>query len=229
MKWLSWLGRLSITIVMVCLLTIVTTGYVVNYYIETMLGRFHISMTDGGPSVTDIMKGLVGFQSSSQGSKPKAEDDSNLSAQLPPKNTETQDNDSQNNNSQHSDPQDNQSQDTETKKNDSSPSDSDNSEVVPPPATGGSSSAGTNQSADQKGGVVVTPDDLIAKKDSLDNKDKEDIFAILMSKLPQEEMQKITEYMENGLTETEVLATQQVLSKYLDKTEYAKVMEILKK
>lgn len=212
MKWLSWLGRLSVTIVMVCLLTIVTTGYVVNYYVENILSRFHISMTDGGPSVTDIMKGLVGFQNSSQGTTPKVEADSDLSAQLPPQNNETQNTDSQNNNSQN---------------NDSPHKETDNSEVVPP-ATGGSS-AGTNQSSGQKGAVVVTPDDLIAKKDSLDNKDKEDVFAILMSKLPQEEMQKITEYMENGLTETEVLATQQVLSKYLDKTEYAKVMEILKK
>lgn len=226
MKWLSWLGRLSVTIVMVCLLTIVTTGYVVNYYVENILSRFHISMTDGGPSVTDIMKGLVGFQNSSQGTTPKVEADSDLSAQLPPQNSESQSIDPQVE-SQNNESQNNQSQDAESQNNASPNKETDNSEVVPP-ATGGSS-AGTNQSSGQKGAVVVTPDDLIAKKDSLDNKDKEDVFAILMSKLPQEEMQKITEYMENGLTETEVLATQQVLSKYLDKTEYAKVMEILKK
>ncbi|WP_210089888.1 hypothetical protein [Paenibacillus turicensis] len=196
MKWLSWIGRLIITIVVVCLLTVVTTGYVVNYYIERMLSRYHISMTDGGPSVTDIMKGLVGVQSSTtsptdeeSSSKGKDQDKDNMS--LPNM----------------------------------------------PPATGGanagngeaSGNSSGNQTSNQKENVVVTPDDLIAKKEGIESKDKEAIFTILMSKLPQEEMQKLTEYMEGGLTEAEVLAIEQMLSKYLDKTEYAKVMEVLKK
>lgn len=193
MKWLGWLGRLIITIVVVCLLTVVTTGYVVNYYIEQMLSRYHISMTDGGPSVTDIMKGLVGVQSST--SSPTDEESSSNGKD--------------------------QVQDKELNKNNL------------PPATGGANAgngdASGNDKLNQKENVVVTPDDLIAKKEGIEAKDKEAIFTIFMSKLPQEEMQKLTEYMEGGLTETEVLAIEQMLSKYLDKTEYAKVMEVLKK
>lgn len=193
MKWLGWLGRLIMTIVVVCLLTVVTTGYVVNYYIEQMLSRYHISMTDGGPSVTDIMKGLVGVQSST--SSPTDEESSSNGKD--------------------------QVQDKELNKNNL------------PPATGGANAgngdASGNDKLNQKENVVVTPDDLIAKKEGIEAKDKEAIFTILMSKLPQEEMQKLTEYMEGGLTETEVLAIEQMLSKYLDKTEYAKVMEVLKK
>ncbi|MGG0824864.1 hypothetical protein ABE099_18525 [Paenibacillus turicensis] len=191
MKWLGWLGRLIITIVVVCLLTVVTTGYVVNYYIEQMLSRYHISMTDGGPSVTDIMKGLVGVQSSTS----SPEESSSTGKD--------------------------QAQDKELNKNNL------------PPATGGANAgngdASGNDKLNQKENVVVTPDDLIAKKEGIEAKDKEAIFTILMSKLPQEEMQKLTEYMEGGLTETEVLAIEQMLSKYLDKMEYAKVMEVLKK
>lgn len=214
MKWLGWLGRLIITIVVVCLLTVVTTGYVVNYYIEQMLSRYHISMTDGGPSVTDIMKGLVGIQSST--SSPTDEESSS--------NGKDQE----------------QGQDKELNKNKNKDQNQDNMNLPNlPPATGGANSGnghasgngsgnGSEKSA-QKENVLVTPDDLIAKKEGIESKDKEAIFTILMSKLPQEEMQKLTEYMEDGLTETEVLAIEQMLSKYLDKTEYAKVMEALKK
>jgi transcription initiation factor IIF auxiliary subunit len=208
MKWLGWLGRLIITIVVVCLLTVVTTGYVVNYYIEHMLSRYHISMTDGGPSVTDIMKGLVGMQSSTT----SPTDEESIS------NGKDQE----------------QGKDLNKNKN------QDNMNLPNlPPATGGANagngdasgngSGDGNEKSTQKENVVVTPDDLIAKKEGIESKDKEAIFTILMSKLPQEEMQKLSEYMEGGLTETEVLAIEQMLSKYLDKTEYAKVMEVLKK
>lgn len=208
MKWLGWIGRLIITIVVVCLLTVVTTGYVVNYYIEQMLSRYHISMTDGGPSVTDIMKGLVGVQSTT----PSPTDEESSS-----KGKEQE-----------------QSKDSDQNKNKDQSNDQDNSSSPNlPPATGGANAgngdASGNDKSNQKENVVVTPDDLIAKKEGIESKDKEAIFTILMSKLPQDEMQKLTEYMEDGLTESEVLAIEQMLSKYLDKTEYAKVMEVLKK
>ena len=208
MKWLSWIGRLIITVVVVCLLTVMTTGYVVNYYIEHMLSRYHISMTGGGPSVTDIMKGLVGIQSSSTS----------------PLNEELSSNEKDGE----------QDENKESNKNKNKSQDNMNLPNLPPATGGANSGNGSgngngNDKLNQKENVVVTPDDLIAKKDGIDSKDKEAIFTILMSKLPQEEMQKLTEYMEDGLTETEVLAIEQMLSKYLDKTEYAKVMEVLKK
>lgn len=98
------------------------------------------------------------------------------------------------------------------------------------PVMGGMSSSQAGQGAsDQDQQVVVTPDDLIAKKDELPDKDKEEVFKILMSKLPQEDMQSLTAALEGGLTEEELINIEQILSKHLDKTEYAKVMEILKK
>jgi hypothetical protein len=207
MKWLGWLGRLIITIIVVCLLTVMTTGYVVNYYIEHMLSRYHISMTDGGPSVTDIMKGLVGIQGSTPDSTKKDK-------------SELQQNDSLN-----SSPTPPTSSTSPTAPTNEELSNGGNDL---PPATGGANSDKGNDKS-KKENVVVTPDDLLAKKDGIEAKDKEAVFAILMSKLPQNEMQKMSEYLEDGLTESEVLAIEQMLSKYLDKTEYAKVMEILKK
>lgn len=202
MKWLGWIGRLTITIIVVCLLTIVTTGYVVNYYIEHMLSRYHISMSDGAPSFTDIMSGLVGIQGANSDStkKDKLDMKQNSQSSTPPPTNEVPSNGG-----------------------------NDQDSMNLPPATGGANSSRGNDKLNQKENVVVTPDDLITKKDGIEAKDKEAVFKILMSKLPQNEMQKLSEYMEDGLTESEVLAIEQMLSKYLDKTEYAKVMEILKK
>ncbi|ANS76463.1 hypothetical protein AWM70_19355 [Paenibacillus yonginensis] len=75
---------------------------------------------------------------------------------------------------------------------------------------------------------VVTPDQLSAKKDDIPAKEKEEVFSMLMNKLPENEMQKITTAMEGGLTESELLEIQQILSKYLSKDDYAKMLEILK-
>lgn len=90
-----------------------------------------------------------------------------------------------------------------------------------------SGSSGSQEALGQDQQVVVTPDEMVAKKDELSDKDKEEVFAILMSKLPQAEMQKMTEAMEEGLTESEMIEIEQILSKYLDKTEYSKMMKIL--
>ncbi|MNE72197.1 hypothetical protein D3C80_1681180 [compost metagenome] len=92
-------------------------------------------------------------------------------------------------------------------------------------AGAGSDAAGQITQQDQ---VLVTPDELVAKKDEMADKDKEEVFKILMAKLPQEEMQKLTAAMEDGLTETEMIEIEQILSKYLDKSEYAKMIKLLK-
>ncbi|MOA63055.1 hypothetical protein D3C78_1886510 [compost metagenome] len=59
--------------------------------------------------------------------------------------------------------------------------------------------------------------------------DKDQIFSLLMLKLPQEALQSISFLMEEGLTEAELIQIQQLLAQYLDTEEYDSMMEILKK
>ena len=198
MKWIGWLLRLCATILAVSLLTVLMTGYVVNSYIQSLLGSYNIPVPESSPSIGDMMKGMLGFG----GEGVDGTDSANTGGA-------TQDGSS-------------------GKKNDTE-------EPAPEdavPAMGGLSSqdAAAGQGAQgQDQQVIVTPDDLAAKKDGLPDKDKEKVFSILMSKLPQTEMQTLTEALEGGLTEAEMINIEQILSKYLDKSEYAKVMEILKK
>jgi hypothetical protein len=64
-------------------------------------------------------------------------------------------------------------------------------------------------------------------KDSIPEEDKVGIFNILMTKLPQEEMQAISTAMEDGLTEAEVKEIQEVIAKYVNQDEYELLMKML--
>lgn len=75
----------------------------------------------------------------------------------------------------------------------------------------------------------VTPDELEAAKDEMSQADKELLFDLLMSKLPEEAWLEISEYMEEGLTEQELISVEQVMAQHLDTAEYEQMMEILKK
>lgn len=72
--------------------------------------------------------------------------------------------------------------------------------------------------------LVMTPNDIVDKKDSLPVEDKEEIFLILMQRLPQAEMQKISEAMENGLTTAELEEIEQIVSKYLNEEEFDRLL-----
>lgn len=74
----------------------------------------------------------------------------------------------------------------------------------------------------------MTTDDLTEVKDQMSDEDKEKLFSLLMTKLPQESWQTISQYIENGLTEQELTEIQQIMAQHLDKTEYGQMMEILK-
>jgi len=77
--------------------------------------------------------------------------------------------------------------------------------------------------------TAMTTDDLTDVKDQMSDEDKEKLFSLLMTKLPQESWQTISQYIENGLTEQELTEIQQIMAQHLDKTEYGQMMEILKK
>lgn len=197
MKWIGWLLRLSLTIVMVSVLTIMTTGYVVNSYIQSLLSSYNLPISGQAPSLGGMVKGMLGFSDVDQTKSDKGKQGQSVTEQ--------------------------------------------NAGEDALPVMGGISSesslgaAGAGNEQNQQQGqigqqdqVLVTPDELVAKKDELADTDKEEVFKILMSKLPQEEMQKLTEAMEDGLTETEMIEIEQILSKYLDKSEYAKMIKLLK-
>ncbi|MEC0181365.1 hypothetical protein P4H61_07610 [Paenibacillus peoriae] len=206
MRWLGWLLKKGMTVVLVSVLTLAVTGVVVNAYVQSLLRQFNIQLdrqpiwglgwlngNSGVDKSTDIGKSTDTGKSSDTG-----------------KNKET------GGSSGNATPPDGalpvMGQGLDEGKGGT-----------------GATTPETGQSTSIEGhDLVITPDHLTEKKNNLPAAQKQEIFTILMNKLPPEEMQKISAAMEGGLTEQELQDIQQVLAKYLTKEEYNKLMNMLK-
>lgn len=97
--------------------------------------------------------------------------------------------------------------------------------------TGGSDGTSGTPGTDGIDGseTAMTTDELTETKDKMSDDDKNKLFELLMTKLPQESLQQISAYMEEGLTEQEIINIEQIMAQYLDTKEYESMMDILKK
>ncbi|MCM3041329.1 hypothetical protein M3201_16610 [Paenibacillus motobuensis] len=235
MKWMWRLFKLSVTAIVVSLLTVMTTGYVVNSYIQSLLSSYNIPIAEEAPTLGGMFKGMLGFggktgnkvadkSGTENGLSDKTADTGGLGA-LPGTGSDTS-SDAGDDSATNGEGSDKTVGGKAAENDKSAGTDQENGQA---PEDSVAAMGGISSQSGQQGDVLVTPDDLIARKDQLPDQEKEEVFKILMTKLPQEEMQKLTEAMEDGLTETEMIEIEQVLSKYLDKTEYTKMMNILKK
>ncbi|MFE4712380.1 hypothetical protein ACFRAM_16020 [Paenibacillus sp. NPDC056722] len=200
-------------VVLASTLSILTTGVVVNAYIQSVLASFDIKLEKPAPGIVGMMRSLMGTKE-----KPAVAEVVNGD-----KGKSVQDKGSSN---------------TDTPKASSSPSpsggDKPAEEKVPEdalPVMG--QAAGESTDSHNQGGsaldqqLVMTPEAMRDLKDNLPSAEKVNIFNILMNKLPQEEMQKISAAMEDGLTEAEVKELQAVIAKYVDPKEYDELMKML--
>jgi len=274
MRWMGWLLRLIATVVVVCALTVMTTGYVVNAYIQSLLESYHLPITAEAPSLGSVVKGMLGL-----GGKDRNEDAKNTALDADPQADSSAGSKSEGESSGRtgtggtgtgatgggtagagtvggagasSDKAGGNSTggasssgtgagvnagvgaDSKAEADDAGPTPPEDALSVMGGISGSADGGGQSQNGAGMNGsgqapqVVVTPDQMVAMKDELPAKEKEEVFAMLMAKLPQEEMQRITERMEDGLTEKELIEIEQILSKHLNKTEYAKIMNLLK-
>ncbi|MBW7457953.1 hypothetical protein K0U00_28325, partial [Paenibacillus sepulcri] len=91
-----------------------------------------------------------------------------------------------------------------------------------------SGSSGQTGEASEEG-MAMTTDQLNAAKDSISDEDKQEMFSVIMKKLPADSWQRISTLIEGGLTAEEMTEVQQLIAQNLDRTEYDRMMEILKK
>ncbi|WP_342416114.1 hypothetical protein NST83_25320 [Paenibacillus sp. FSL R10-2782] len=221
MRWLGWLLKKGMTVVLVSALTLAVTGVVVNAYVQSLLRQFNIQLDHQPIWGLGWLNGSSGTDKSTDTGKNKATGGSSESVTPP------------------DDALSVMGQGLDESGRGTGTSGATNGKT---PQEGGSSSAGatggvsrqqaegaaTPETSIEGHDLVITPDHLTKKKNSLPAGQKQEIFAILMNKLPPEEMQKISAAMEGGLTEQELQDIQQVLAKYLTKEEYNKLMGMLK-
>lgn len=194
-------------VVLASTLSILTTGVVVNAYIQSVLASFDIKVDSPAPGFSGMIRSIIGMDGPS-GNSTVTNKGINPSVEKTDNGNES----------------DSPAQKSEESLEEKVPSD-----ALP---VMGDISSDTSSSEDQSGSaldqqVVMTPEDIGNLKDKLPTTEKVNIFNILMSKLPQDEMQKISTAMEDGLTEDEVKNLQQVIAKYVDPDEYETIMKML--
>lgn len=216
-KGIIWLGRTVAAALIISFLSIWTTGYIVNSYVESLLKQYNIPIEMQPAAVSGVWGKLWG-----------ADSDKTIETV---KENETAGKDSgQMNNSNGA----GQKEDT----------DDGSSLQEQPPLTGigvgGGTKANSGSNSQNEGDlegsssekdpeVALTTEEMTGIKGEMSSEDKDQLFAILMAKLPQQSWQEISEYVEEGLTEQELTAVQQILAQHLDKEEYEQMMLILKK
>jgi hypothetical protein len=99
----------------------------------------------------------------------------------------------------------------------------------PGSAAGSVSESATNpDSFGESGKVVVSSEEFTKKKEQLSNDDKNKIFKLLMTRIPQAEIQNISRMMEDGITASELKDIEQLLQSYLKKEEYSQLLGMIK-
>lgn len=207
MKLMKRTLGICLIVVLASGLSMLTTAYVVNTYIQSVLAGFDIKVDGPEPGMLGFVKSLTGMGSSSGSSS-----------------TDTKDTIKE---------ADSSKVDGEKGTGGEPPaSDTGDSvdETVPEDALPvmGQAAAGEEQSdraLNQE--LVMTPGALNDLKENLPADEKSNIFNILMNKLPQEEMLKISSAMEGGLTESEVKELQEIIARYVDEDEYESLMKML--
>lgn len=76
--------------------------------------------------------------------------------------------------------------------------------------------------------LLMTTDEFLTRKDALTDEEKWRIFEIVL-KLPEEEMIRLSEMIEDGITEKELEEMDQIFSMYIKADEYEEIMRIVGK
>lgn len=214
-KVFAWFAKIVGLVVVVSTVTVITTGLIVNSYIESVLKKFNIQL-EGTPFALSQLWGGAGS------TPPKKADDAGTSSARTP-----------------------QGDAVPAMGGVTAPpaaaggADAAAGKTGTAPAGGGTGGAtGAQGSAAEQAlpntttppeeGVVISRDEIAQKKDQLSSADKDKLFLSLMAKIPAEEMQKISTAVEDGLTETELTEVEQIIAKYVSSEEYDKLIEMLK-
>lgn len=254
-KMTGWLAKTVAAGLIVSFLSIWTAGYIVNSYVETLLKQFNIPLdekpfalngvwgniwganpvlktggtTADGKKAGDKDEAAGESSTSDEGSSPTAVDAfgdlpsgslSDIGGGAGPKGNSGASSDSSGTNSSAGNAEDTgNTADKGSSSGSQTTGETDSS----------SGTAGNGADEALKDGVAMTTDQLNEAKSKLSAADKDELFNVMMKKLPQTAWQQISGWMEGGLTADEMTQVQQLIAQYLDRTEYDSMMAILKK
>jgi hypothetical protein len=265
-KWTEWLLKTLAAGVIISFLSVWTTGYIVNSYVETLLKQYNIPLETKPFALNGVWGGLWGADT---GENPKGTASSGTGGAAG-----NAAGDSLADGAQGAGSSKTGTSDTGTQVGDGKSAlpgggdkasvpnaagdDSSGGKETPPvavdafgdlpdgsltdvgggsgtqansgAASGQTGSAGASSGAEaSKDGIAMSTDEINAAKNKMSDADKQALFDVMMKKLPQDAWQKISAWMEDGLTNQEMTEVKQLIAQYLDREEYDKMLQILKK
>jgi hypothetical protein len=89
--------------------------------------------------------------------------------------------------------------------------------------------SGSQSNAEQQNAMAFSAEELAQKKNKLSDTDKTRLFTLLMTKVPQDGMQRISQLMENGITTDEMTEIENILKTYLSEADMKELRTMLSK
>ncbi|MBD2860694.1 hypothetical protein [Paenibacillus oceani] len=202
MKFFGWLGKVLVAAVVAASISVVTTFYVVQHYVQELMKPFQAVLPEKQLGLSEFVAklwtesnivGQGGTQQDREENAPKFQTGTSTSP------------------------------DTSTKTGTGTG-------TTPPPddAVAVWSRSGSKE-ASQKDKVVMSAEQFQTKREKLSEEDKTTVFSLLISRLPQEELQQLSAMMEDGITSAELAEIEKIVENYLKPDEFEKLIGIVNK
>lgn len=214
MKWMSWMLKLGVSAVVTSLCCVVMTFLAVNAYVDVLLDQYQIQRP-GNQKIEwsrfvnrfTAQLGIGMYEEADE--KPK---DLAVSANESPSTSSA----------------------SGTKKSGGDSADSADSQApadpyrVPEDAVAvWSRQSEQTELPEEERRVVVSSEEFAEKKEQLSGENKARIFSILISRVPQEAMQRISVIMEDGITAAELKELEQLFQAHLKPEEYQQLQSLI--
>lgn len=203
MKMVNWLTRTIITAAIMTSVSVATTWVMVNAYVQQLMEPFGETAIIEPIAFTDVLTALTSGteQGDAQGADPEREEPATALEQ------------------------------EQGEGDDGAPAVGGEPEgkeyPVPEHALPVMGELGQQQGAGEE--FYISMDDLNEKKDSISQEDRMEIFTLLVTKLPPEQVQSISTLLEDGFTADEMNEASGILQQHLSEDEYQRLLAILMK
>lgn len=215
-KWASWVAKLIATALLLSFLSIWTTGYIVNSYMETLLKQLNLPLETQPFALSGVWGRLWGADDPENGKLAEEEPSA-----LPTRQAGASANPETESGGPASDgPSGGASGQTSNGEGE-------------PPDSGMPASADPDSGGPEGDGSEGSPDDgsvpaLGGGSGILDMTDAQrELLSEVMAKLNAEQLGQLSGYLENGLTEDEIAPAAELLKPSLTDEEYGQMMELL--
>lgn len=238
-----WVTRILGTVLLACMLSIWTTSYVVTSYVQALLQQYEIPLEVKPVALADVLGMLWGAEQEAADTaivETEADDSDSKLADADAENLLKQQDQSQL--SQSGSSQEGSDLTAETGASEQGQvleGEGDQQAVAELDDSGVDANAETDDFTQPSQEVLapiesgsqptITPDEIDASKENMAAEDKERMFELIMDKLPPQSWQVFSSYIEDGLTDQELLEIQQMMAQHLTKDEYSELMELLAK